>query len=182
MDKGCYQRQNYHQNLNYGEQLSNEQSWIAVVFLRTVNLMDAWQPGTESFTKLKAGSIIKTNYNTFALLLIWNLIMCLKLKKTQKNISKIHLEKGQHYYQLYLIGYSVAIMVKRFSKKQYISMNCSRCLKEQSKLIWFSSGTSLWDDHAYCKECWKYLFKTLPEKVKMTFAGYKSKKGNKQCQ
>ena len=179
MDKGCYHIQNYRQNLNYGEQLLNEPYSIVVVFLRTVNLMDAWQLGTESFTKLKAGLTIKMKLNTYALLQIWKLIMLLKLKKKPKNILKILLENDQHCYQLYLIDYSIAIMVKRFSKKQYLSMNCSRCLKEQSKLIWFSSGTSLWDDHAYCKECWKYLFKTLPEKVKMTFAGYKSKKGDK---
>ena len=179
MDKGCYQIQNYRQNLNCGEQLLNEPYSIVVVFLKTVNLTDAWQLGTESFTKLKAGSIIKMNYNMFAIMQIWNLITCLKLKKTPKNILKIRTENDQHCYLLYLIEYSVVIMVKRFSKNKYIAMNCSRCLKKKSKLIWFSSGSSTWDDHFYCKECWKLLFKLLPEKVKMTFAGYKSKKGDK---
>ena len=70
-------------------------------------------------------------------------------------------------------------MVKKVTKKKYLAMNCSRCLKEQSKLIWFSSGSSAWDDHAYCKECWKRLFKLLPEKVKKTFAFYQSQKGDK---
>ena len=64
MDKGCYQIQNYRQNLNYGEQLLNEPYSIVVVFLRTVNLTDAWQLGTESFTKLKAGLIIKMKFKT----------------------------------------------------------------------------------------------------------------------
>ena len=179
MDKGCYQIQNYRQNLNYGEQLLNEPYSIAVVFLRTVNLTTAWQLGTESFTKLKAGLIIKMKFNTYALLQICKLIMLLKLKKTPKNISKIHLENDQHCYLLYLIEYSVVIMVKKVTKNKYLAMNCSRCLKEQSKLIWFSSGSSAWDDHAYCKECWKRLFKLLPEKVKKTFAFYQSQKGDK---
>ena len=179
MDKGCYQIQNYRQNLNYGEQLLNEPYSIVVVFLRTVNLTDAWQLGTESFTKLKAGLIIEMKLTMYAILQICRLIMLLKLKKTPKNILKIHLENDQHCYLLYLIEYSVVIMVKRFSKNKYIAMNCSRCLKKKSKLIWFSSGSSTWDDHLYCKECWKLLFKLLPEKVKMTFAGYKSKKGDK---
>ena len=179
MDKGCYQIQNYRQNLNYGEQLSNEPYSIVVVFLRTVNLTTDWQLGTESFTKLKAGSIIKMNYNMFAIMQIWNLITCLKLKKTPKNILKIRTENDQHCYLLYLIEYSVVIMVKKVTKNKYLAMNCSRCLKEKSKLIWFSSGSSAWDDHAYCKECWKLLFKLLPEKVKKTFAFYQSQKGDK---
>jgi len=180
MDKDCYQIQNYRQNLNYGDQLLNEPYSIVVVFLRTVNLTDAWQLGTESFTKLKAGSIIKMNYSMFALMQIWNLIMCLTLKKTPKNILKIHLENDQHCYLLYLIEYSVVIMVKKVIKDKYLAMNCSRCLKEQTKLIWFGSGSlSAWDDHAYCKECWKRLFKLLPEKVKKTFSFYQSKKGKK---
>ena len=70
-------------------------------------------------------------------------------------------------------------MVKKVTKNKYLAMNCSRCLKEKSKLIWFSSGSSAWDDHAYCKECWKRLFKLLPEKVKKTFAFYQSQKGKK---
>lgn len=71
-------------------------------------------------------------------------------------------------------------MVKKVINKQYLAMNCSRCQKEQTKLIWFSSGSlSMWDDHAYCKKCWKILFQLLPEKVKMTFSLYKSKKGKK---
>ena len=179
MDKGCYQIQNYRQNLNYGEQLLNEPYSIAVVFLRTVNLTTAWQLGTESFTKLKAGLIIKMKLNLYVLLQICKLIMLLKLKKTPKNISKIHLENDQHCYLLYLIEYSVVIMVKKVIKDKYLAMNCSRCLKEKSKLIWFSSGSSAWDDHAYCKECWKRLFKLLPEKVKKTFAFYQSQKGDK---
>ena len=179
MVKDCLKRKKYQVKLNYGEQLLKEPYSIAVVFLRTVNLTDAWQLGTESFTKLKAGLIIKMKFNTYALLQICKLIMLLKLKKTPKNILKIHLENDQHCYLLYLIEYSVVIMVKRFSKNKYIAMNCSRCLKKKSKLIWFSSGSSTWDDHLYCKECWKLLFKLLPEKVKMTFAGYKSKKGDK---
>ena len=180
MDKGCYQIQNYRQNLNYGDQFLNEPYSIVVVFLRTVNLTDAWQLGTESFTKLKAGSIIKMNFNMFALMQISNLIMCLKLKKTPKNILKIRTENDQHCYLLYLIEYSVVIMVKKVINKQYLAMNCSRCQKEQTKLIWFSSGSlSIWDDHAYCKKCWKILFQLLPEKVKMTFSLYKSKKGKK---
>ena len=179
MDKGCYQIQNYRQNLNYGDQLLNEPYSIAVVFLRTVNLTDVWQLGTESFTKLKAGSIIKMNYNMFAIMQIWNLITCLKLKKTPKNILKIRTENDQHCYLLYLIEYSVVIMVKKVIKNKYLTMTCSRCIKEQTKLIWFSSGSSTWDDHAYCKECWKLLFKLLPEKVKKTFSFYQLKKGKK---
>jgi len=87
MDKGCYQIQNYRQNLNYGEQLLNEPYSIAVVFLRTVNLTDAWQLGTESFTKLKAGLIIKMKFNTYALLQICKLIMLLKC--LNKNLNQI---------------------------------------------------------------------------------------------
>ena len=78
-----------------------------------------------------------------------------------------------------MIEYSVVIMVKKAIKDKYLAMNCSRCLKEKSKLIWFSSGSSYWDDHLYCKECWKLLFKMLPEKVKKTFAFYQSQKGDK---
>ena len=71
-------------------------------------------------------------------------------------------------------------MVKKVIKKKYLAMNCSRCLKKQTKLIWFSSGNLyVWDDHAYCKECWKLLFKLLPEKVKKTFTFYQSQKGDK---
>ena len=178
MDKGCYQIQNYRQNLNYGEQLSNEPYSIVVVFLRTVNLTDAWQLGTESYTKLKAGLTISTkSTNWFAVLQIWHLIQLLSLKKEQKNILKIHQEKGQHYYQLYLIDCSVGIMIKKIAKKiHYLTMTCSRCLKDKNKLWWFNSDCSMWDNSLYCKECYSYIFKQLPEKVKLTFAGYKGKK------
>ena len=178
MDKGCYHRQSYHQNLNYGEQLLNEQSWIAVVFLRTVNLTDAWQLGTESYTKLKAGLTISTNStNWFVVLQIWHLIQLLSLKKEQKNILKIHQEKGQHYYQLYLIDCSVGIMIKKIAKRKHILKPfCSRCQKEHNKLWWFNSDCSSWDNHLYCKECYSHIFRKLPEEVKLTFAGYKGKK------
>ena len=179
MVNDCYNIQKYQAKSDCGDRFLKEPYSIAVVFLRTVNLTDAWQLGTESFTKLKAGLIIKMKFNTYALLQICKLIMLLKLKKTPKNILKIHLENDQHCYLLYLIEYSVVIMVKKVTKKKYLAMNCSRCLKEQSKLIWFSSGSSAWDDHAYCKECWKLLFKLLPEKVKKTFAFYQSQKGDK---
>ena len=171
MDKGCYQIQNYRQNLNCGDQLLNEPYSIAVVFLRTVNLTDVWQLGTESFTKLKAGSIIKMNYNMFAIMQIWNLITCLKLKKTPKNILKIRTENDQHCYLLYLIEYSVVIMVQ----VKYLTMNCSKCLKEKDKLYYLNSDCSHWDDYFYCKECFRKLFRMLPEKVKLTFPGYKGK-------
>ena len=178
MDKGCYQVQNYHQNLNYGEQLLNEPYSIVAVFLRTVNLTDAWQLGTESFTKLKAGLTISTNSTNWSVVLqIWLLIQLLSLRKGQKNILKIHQEKDQHYYQLYLIDYSVGIMIKKIVKKAHkLSMNCSRCLKEHNKLWWFNSDCSMWDNSLYCKECYSHIFKQLPEQVKLTFAGYKGKK------
>ena len=80
MVKDCLKKEKYRMKLNCGEELLKEPYSIAVVFLRTVNLTDAWQLGTESFTKLKAGSIIKMNFNMFALMQIWKLIMCLKIK------------------------------------------------------------------------------------------------------
>ena len=163
--------------LNYGDQLLNEPYLIAVVFLRTVNLTDAWQLGTESYTKLKAGLIISTkSTNWFAVLQIWRLIQLLSLKKEQKNILRIHQEKGQHYYQLYLIDCSVGIMIKKIAKKIYLTMNCSRCLKEHDKLWWFNSDSNVWDNALYCKKCYSDIFKKLPEEVKLTFAGYKGKK------
>ena len=59
---------------------------------------------------------------------------------------------------------------------KYLTMNCSKCLKEKDKLWWLSSsGHSVWDDYFYCKECFRKLFKMLPEKVKLTFYGYKGK-------
>ena len=71
-------------------------------------------------------------------------------------------------------------MVKKVINKQYLAMNCSRCQKEQTNLIWFSSGSLLmWDNHAYCKKCWKILFQQLSEKVKKTFSFYQSQKGDK---
>ena len=178
MVKDCLKKEKYRMKLNYGEQLSNEPYSIAVVFLRTVNLTDAWQLGTESYTKLKAGLIISTkNTNWFAVLQIWRLIQLLSLKKEQKNILKIHQEKGQHYYQLYLIDCSVGIMIKKIVKKiHYLTMNCSRCLKEHDKLWWFNSDSNMWDNALYCKKCYSDIFKKLPEKVKLTFAGYKGKK------
>ena len=172
MVKNCYTIQKHHQQLNYGEQSLKEPYLIAVVFLKTVNLTTAWQLGTELFTKLKAGSMIITTMNKCAVSLIWNLIMSLNLKKMPRSISKIRQKKGQHYYQLCSIGCSVGIMVKA----KYVSMECCRCLKTQNKLYWFSSGGhSEWDDHFYCKECFRRLFKMLPEKVKLTFYGYKGK-------
>ena len=178
MVKDCLKRKKYQMKLNYGDQLLNEPYSIAVVFLRTVNLTDAWQLGTESYTKLKAGLIIQTSStNWFAILQIWHLIQLLSLKKEQNNILKIHQEKGQHYYQLYLIDYSVGIMTKKITKRKHILKPfCSRCQKEHNKLWWFNSDCSSWDNHLYCKECYSHIFKQLPEKVKLTFAGYKGKK------
>ena len=157
---------------DYGEQFLNESYSIAVVFLKTVNLTPGWQLGTELFTKLKAGLIIKTTMNKYVVLQICRLITYLNLKKTQKNILKIRQKKDQHYYLLYWIGCSVVIMVQA----KYLTMDCSRCLKTKDKLWWFSSGhLSSWDDHFYCKDCFRRLFKLLPEKIKLTFSGYKGK-------
>ena len=177
MVKDCLKKEKYRMKLNYGDQLLNEPYLIAVVFLRTVNLTDAWQLGTESYTKLKAGLIISTkSTNWFAVLQIWRLIQLLSLKKEQKNILRIHQEKGQHYYQLYLIDCSVGIMIKKIAKKIYLTMNCSRCLKKHDKLWWFNSDSNMWDNALYCKKCYSDIFKKLPEEVKLTFAGYKGKK------
>ena len=178
MVKDCLKRNKYQMKLNCGEELSNEPYSIVVVFLRTVNLMGVWQLGTESFTKLKAGLTISTNSTNWSVVLqIWRLIQLLSLKKEQKNILKIHQEKGQHYYQLYLIDYSVGIMVKKIIKQiHYLTMNCSRCLKEHKKLWWFNSDCNMWDNALYCKQCYSHIFKKLPEEVKLTFAGYKGEK------
>ena len=64
----CYNIQKYQAKSDYGDQFLNEQYSIAVVFLKTVNLTTAWQLGTELFTKLKAGSIIKTIMNKYVVL------------------------------------------------------------------------------------------------------------------
>ena len=114
---------------DYGEQFLNESYSIAVVFLKTVNLTPGWQLGTELFTKLKAGLIIKTTMNKYVVLQICRLITYLNLKKTQKNILKIRQKKDQRYYLLYLIGCSVVIMVQA----KYLTMDCSRCLKTKDK-------------------------------------------------
>ena len=171
MVNGCYNRQTYQARSDCGDQFLNEQYSIAVVFLKTVNLIHAWQLGTELFTKLKVGSMIKTIMNKYAVLQICRLIMYLNLKKTPRNILKIHHKKGQHYYLLYWIEHSVIIMVQ----VKYLTMNCSKCLKEKDKLYYLNSDCSHWDYHFYCKECFRKLFKMLPEKVKLTFYGYKGK-------
>ena len=167
----CYNIQNYQAKLDYGDQFLNEQYSIAVVFLKTVNLTTAWQLGTELFTKLKVGSIIKTIMNRSVILQICRLLTYLNLKKTPRNILKIHHKKGQRYYLLYWIEHSVIIMVQ----VKYLTMNCSKCLKEKDKLYYLNSDCSHWDDYFYCKECFRKLFKMLPEKVKLTFSGYKGK-------
>jgi len=157
---------------DYGEQFLNESYSIAVVFLKTVNLTQGWQLGTELFTKLKAGLIIQTTMKKYVVLQICRLITYLNSKKTQKNILKIRQKKDQRYYLLYLIGCSVVIMVQA----KYLTMDCSRCLKTKDKLWWLSShGHSAWDDHFYCKDCFRRLFKLLPENIKLTFSGYKRK-------
>ena len=172
MGNGCYNVQKYQAKSDYGDQFLNEQYSIAVVFLKTVNLTIAWQLGTELFTKLKAGSIIKTIMNKYAVLQICRLLTYLNLKKTPRNILKIHHKKGQRYYLLYWIERSVVIMVQ----VKYLTMNCSKCLKKKDKLWWLSShGHSAWDDHFYCKDCFRRLFKLLPENIKLTFSGYKGK-------
>ena len=56
-----------------------------------------------------------------------------------------------------------------------LAMVCSKCLKDKDKLWWFNSDCSMWDNALYCKECYGTIFKKLPEKVKMTFAGYNKK-------
>ena len=171
----CYNIQKYQARSDCGDQFLNEQYSIAVVFLKTVNLTTAWQLGTELFTKLKAGSIIKTIMNKSVVLQICRLITYLNSKKTPRNILKIRQKKGQRYYLLYWIEHSVIIMVQ----VKYLTMNCSKCLKEKDKLWWLSSsGHSVWDDYFYCKECFRKLFKMLPEKVKLTFYGYKGKDKN----
>ena len=170
----CYNIQNYQAKLDYGDQFLNERYSIAVVFLKTVNLTTAWQLGTKLFTKLKAGSIIKTIMNKCAVLQICRLLTYLNLKKTLRNILKIHHKKGQHYYLLYWIERSVIIMVQ----VKYLTMDCSLCQKEFDKLYYLNSDCSHWDDHFYCKECFRKLFKMLPEKVKLTFYGYKGKEKN----
>ena len=167
----CYNIQKYQAKSDYGDQFLNEQYSIAVVFLKTVNLTIAWQLGTELFTKLKAGSIIKTIMNKYVILQICRLITYLNSKKTPRNILKIHHKKGQRYYLLYWIERSVIILVQ----VKYLTMNCSLCQKKQNKLWWFSSGHSVWDNYFYCKKCFRKLFKMLPEKVKLTFYGYKGK-------
>ena len=168
----CYNIQKYQAKSDYGDQFLNEQYSIAVVFLKTVNLTTAWQLGTELFTKLKAGSIIKTIMNKYVVLQICRLITYLNSKKTPRNILKIRQKKGQRYYLLYWIEHSVIIMVQ----VKYLTMDCSKCLKEKDKLWWLSShGHSVWDDYFYCKECFRKLFKMLPENIKLTFSGYKGK-------
>ena len=167
----CYNIQKYRAKFDYGDQFLNEQYSIVVVFLKTVNLTTAWQLGTELFTKLKAGLIIKTIMNKYVVLQICRLITYLNSKKTPRNILKIHHKKGQRYYLLYWIEHSVVIMVQ----VKYLTMNCSKCLKEKDKLYYLNSDCSHWDDHFYCKECFRKLFKMLPEKVKLTFYGYKGK-------
>ena len=167
----CYNIQKYQAKSDYGDQFLNEQYSIAVVFLKTVNLTTAWQLGTELFTKLKAGSIIKTIMNKYVVLQICRLITYLNSKKTPRNILKIRQKKGQRYYLLYWIEHSVIIMVQ----VKYLTMNCSKCLKEKDKLYYLNSDCSHWDYHFYCKECFRKLFKMLPEKVKLTFSGYKGK-------
>ena len=157
---------------DYGEQFLNESYSIAVVFLKTVNLTQGWQLGTELFMKLKAGLIIQTTMKKYVVLQICRLITYLNSKKTQKNILKIRQKKDQRYYLLYLIGCSVVIMVQA----KYLKRDCSRCLKTKDKLLWLSShGHSAWDDHFYCKDCFRRLFKLLPENIKLTFSGYKGK-------
>ena len=42
---------------------------------------------------------------------------------------------------------------------KYLTMNCSKCLKEKDKLWWFNSDHSVCDGYFYCKECFKKLFK-----------------------
>ena len=170
----CYNIQKYQAKLDCGDQFLNEQYSIAVVFLKTVNLTTAWQLGTELFTKLKAGSIIKTIMNKYAVLQICRLLTYLNLKKTPRNILKIHHKKGQHYYLLYWIERSVIIMVQ----VKYLTMDCSLCQKEFDKLYYLNSDCSHWDDHFYCKKCFRKLFRMLPEKVKLTFYGYKGKDKN----
>jgi hypothetical protein len=61
---------------------------------------------------------------------------------------------------------------------KYLTMNCSKCLKEKDKLYYLNSDCFHWDYHFYCKECFRKLFKMLPEKVKLTFSGYKGKDKN----
>ena len=173
----CYNIQKYQAKLDYGEQFLKEPYSIAVVFLKTVNLTTAWQLGTELFTKLKVGSILRTIMNKYAVLQICRLVTYLNLKKTPRNILKIHRKKGQRYYLLYWIEHSVIIMVQ----VKYLTMNCSRCLKKKDNLWWFNSGSlSVWDNYFYCKDCFRQLFKMLPEKVKLTFYGYKVKDKNER--
>ena len=170
----CYNIQNYQAKLDYGDQFLNERYSIAVVFLKTVNLTTAWQLDTELFTKRKAGLIIKRTMNKYVILQICRLVTYLNSKKTPRNILKIHHKKGQHYYLLYWIERLVIIMVQ----VKYLTMNCGKCIKEKDKLWWFNSDHSIWDGHFYCKDCFKKLFKILPEKVKLTFYGYKGKEKN----
>ena len=171
MSNACYNIQKYQARSDYGDQFLNEQYSIVVVFLKTVNLTTAWQLGTESFTKLKAGLMIKTITNRSVILQICRLITYMNLKKTPRNILKIHRKKGQRYYQLYWIEHSVVIMVQ----VKYLTMDCSLCQKESDKLYYLNSDCSHWDYHFYCKKCFRKLFKMLPEKVKLTFCGYKGK-------
>ena len=170
----CYNIQKYQAKLDCGDQFLDEPYSIAVVFLKTVNLTTAWQLDTELFTKLKAGLIIKKTVNKYVILQICRLVTYLNSKKTPRNILKIHHKKGQHYYLLYWIERSVIIMVQ----VKYLTMDCSLCQKEFDKLYYLNSDCSHWDDHFYCKECFRKLFKMLPEKVKLTFYGYKGKDKN----
>ena len=171
MVNDCYNIQKYQAKSDCGDRFLKEPYSIAVVFLKTVNLTPGWQLGTELFTKLKAGLIIKTTMNKYVVLQICRLIMYLNLKKTPRNILKIHQKKGQRYYLLYWIEHSVVIMVQ----VKYLSMNCSLCQKEFDKLYYLIRGCSHWDNHFYCKKCFRKLFEMLPEKVKLTFAVYKGK-------
>ena len=85
MVNDCYNIQKYQAKSDCGDRFLKEPYSIAVVFLKTVNLTTAWQLGTELFTKLKAGLIIKTTMNKYVVLQICRLITYLNLKKTQKN-------------------------------------------------------------------------------------------------
>jgi hypothetical protein len=63
--------------------------------------------------------------------------------------------------------------------KRKLSMNCSSCLKDFLKLYYLNSDHSIhFDNHFYCKNCFRRLFRQLPEKAKLTFHGYKRKEAS----
>lgn len=59
-----------------------------------------------------------------------------------------------------------------YPRKKLLTMTCAKCLKEHDTLAWFQSTSSMYNDSALCRKCFKEQFNKLSETEKGQWGFY----------